>query len=78
MRLGVSSPVAGVVIMDREEGLRVGGAGRCGVLLICLVGGDAGRDGMEEADTNVSLEDVELCDACLIFGFPVKLREACS
>lgn len=74
VRLGVDGCVAGCrggglgVDIDRDEGLRAGSAGRRGVLSTSLTG-DTPPDGTEEADTNVSLEEVELCDTCRAFGF---------
>jgi hypothetical protein len=47
--------------MDRSEELRAGGVGRPPGWSV-LLSGDMGRDGTDEADTNVSVDDAELCD----------------
>jgi hypothetical protein len=72
VRLGAETCGAGDrcrlgVEIDRDEGLRVGCARRRGVLSASLTG-DMGRDCTDEAETNVSLDEVELCDGCRGFG----------
>jgi hypothetical protein len=46
---------------DRREELRAGSAGRLGRLSAFLAG-DTERDCRDEAETNVSLDELELCD----------------